>query len=259
MANRDTVIVNGNDLIWKDRSLPVERSMSPFTLNPIDYLNDLIAQGWRVIIYFIFNYEEYRKFPDNPDPRFRYQYFQQLLFDELNRQVEFIDYDRIDFGELSPASFIILDEERSLTHNITRYTPIEIFGVNELSKPIPDAYYLIIDNYKPRISEISMQYKRNWIVAPVNHYPRRKLILNLIQQNPNLKIVEVYSPVYKYPRDVNINDIKRSTYRQTYYDTDGNKYPQDLNIDDIKRPTNQQTYYDNNGGVIPVTFYVCGY
>lgn len=228
----DTVIVNGNDLIWKDASLPRQRRMEPFTLNPIDYLNDLIEQGWRVIIYFLFNYEEYRKFPTIEETRNIYLHFQQLLSDQLNKQAEFIIYDEINFDELSPASFIILDDERIFNQNIARYTPIEIFGVNPIPEPIPDVNYILINNYRPRTGEIFMRINR--YTVSLNYHERHDLILHVMKWDPGHQFVEVYSPIYKYPQNVNIDDIKEGIYE----------------------PNN---YYDDNGNLIPVTFYECGY
>lgn len=255
---RDTVIVNGYDLIWKDPDIPLN-APHPFFFkhNPIQYLIGLVQKNWAIILYYHqFLYDEARTYP-NINRTIDIITARQRAIDDQVRYFGHIIYltdddlsinDRINLNSFSDASFTIALDKREThqTHTvelpgnklrqIVRYDPIEIFGlvnpyhIPDNVSPGPNVQYFIITNSRARQREFIQQY--NAIPLSRNRIQRQNDIQVFHQNNPEIQIIEIWSPIYQYNHDVQEDYIVEA-------------YPFD------------SPYQDNF--VIGVTYYIQGY
>lgn len=212
MENRDTVIVCGNDLVWEDVSLRTNR-FSSYKEDPFDYINNLSQQGWRIIVYFNDHDDRFRELPVLRLYIHNIIQTTKLLLNHKLFRFDLIEFTKINFDILTPASFIIV--EKFLNVGITQYAPFELFELQDVPPVIPNAIYLIVTSYLPRRQVFIENYGA--IAVPINLRQRQIAVDLIIRNNPGKEIIEIYSPIYKYPSDINNEDIEYGVYNIIRY------------------------------------------
>ena len=215
-----TVIVNGFDLMWYDYDLsPNDPNPFFFKENPVQYLRNLNAEGWKIYIYFgPTDQEAKQNIIVERDPQKYLSTKAQVIMDLMGDFAEFsmLDDDLPEtIADADPSSFVIIDANRQFPWNLARYTPVEIFGLvvpptPGLVEPLTISRDDIVYNVTP--SDI----KRGMDVAAYlrmltentlwgrNSNRNRNIRIMQIEadkaKNPGKNIIVVWSPIYRYQR-----------------------------------------------------------
>ncbi|CAH6419162.1 Hypothetical protein HVR_LOCUS356 [uncultured virus] len=210
-----TVIVNAFDIMWYDVDIGVD-DLDPFFFknDPFIYLSNLRNEGWTVHLYAAPVTDELKRsilYQRNPE-----QYLKNKL---VNLTVMFEEFNFLPETELpgiianaNSASFVIVDPNRPFYQEIARYSPIEIF---ELVAPptIPPnvEVYMVNGNNLNRNVQVS-NYLKNLtgkIISVLS--ANRDIRLNQIEKQRTIitnwgkQMFIVWSPVYRYNRNENLN------------------------------------------------------
>lgn len=223
MEPKDTIIVYGYDLIWYDINLdPKDVSFFFFKEDPVSYLRNLSAQGWKIILYWPIITNELDRFPTltRQDADFALankHMFMNLFFAPFSTIVE------LEPGQMSenliqtletlidvksPASFAILEADRNLEFPIQRYTSDEIFGFVDPPPVIPNALYLIVPDIPERRRWFLQNHEYNvqfTAIAPEGRIGEAQF--NKINK-PDMSIVQVWTPVFRYAPNVNRHNVR---------------------------------------------------
>ena len=205
-----TVIVNGFDLMWYDYDLaPDDPNPFFFKENPIQYLRNLNAEGWKIYIYFGPADQEAKEniiIRHNPQPYLSTK--AQVIMDLMG---DFAEFSMLGDGlpetiaGADPSSFVIIDANRQFPWDLARYTPVEIFGLVDPPAILPDdiVYHVVPSDIKRRkkVAAYLRELTDNRNLGLGRKRAERIMrITSWKAANPDKEMIVVWSPIYRYQR-----------------------------------------------------------